>query len=113
MVTSSKKAKDDEKKQDQKPKKLPRHIAVMRLSAMGDVAMMAHTLRAFVEAYSDVRVTVVTRKLFVPFFEGLGVEVLEVDTTKGLRACGVCLVILGVVVRLTPLPICIPVCARG
>lgn len=88
MVTSSKKAKNDEKKQNQKPKKLPRHIAVMRLSAMGDVAMMAHALRAFVEAYSDVRVTVVTRKLFVPFFEGLGVEVLEVDTKsrhKGIK----------------------------
>lgn len=80
MLTNSKKSKNNETKQETKSKKLPQHIAVMRLSAMGDVAMMAHTLRAFREAYPSVRVTLVTRRLFAPFFEGLGVDILEVDT---------------------------------
>lgn len=80
MVTSSKKAKNNEKNKDSKPKKLPQNIAVMRLSAMGDVAMLAHTLRAFSEAYPSVRVTLVTRKLFAPFFAGLDVDIVEVDT---------------------------------
>lgn len=87
MLTKSKKEKNTPDSQDSKPKKLPQHIAVMRLSAMGDVAMMAHTLRAFTEAYPDVRVTVVTRKVFKPFFEWLNVDIVEVDTKgrhKGL-----------------------------
>jgi ADP-heptose:LPS heptosyltransferase len=47
------------------------HIAVMRLSAMGDVAMTVPVLRAFVNQYSDVKITVVSRAFFKPFFEGI------------------------------------------
>ncbi len=60
-------------------RKLPRHILVIRNSAMGDVAMVPHALRALREAYPDVRVTVLTRPLFKPFFAGLDVDFLEVD----------------------------------
>ncbi len=42
-------------------KKLPRHVAAIRLSAMGDVVMLAHTLRAFKAAYPDVKVSVAAR----------------------------------------------------
>ena len=34
-----------------KNKKLPRHLLVIRTSAMGDVAMLPHALRALKEAY--------------------------------------------------------------
>ncbi len=47
------------------------HIAVMRLSAMGDVAMTVPVLRAFVKQYPDVKTTVISRPFFKPFFEGI------------------------------------------
>ncbi len=47
------------------------HIAVMRLSAMGDVAMTVPVLRAFVKQYPNVAITVVSRPFFKPFFEGI------------------------------------------
>ena len=59
---------------------LPKHLLVMRNSAMGDVAMLPHAVRALTEAYPDLKVTVATRPLFRPFFAGLRVEFLEVDT---------------------------------
>lgn len=48
-----------------------KHILVMRLSAMGDVAMTVPVLRALVLQYSEVKVTVVSRAFFKPFFDGL------------------------------------------
>lgn len=69
-------------------KRLPRHVLAIRNSAMGDVAMLPHALRALREAYPDVRVTVLTRPLFKPFFAGLDVDFLEADFDgrhKGLR----------------------------
>ena len=47
------------------------HIAVMRLSAMGDVAMTVPVLRAFVNQYPEVKITVVSRPFFKPFFDGI------------------------------------------
>ena len=69
-------------------KKLPCHIALIRLSAMGDVAMLAHTVRAFQAVYPDVKLTIVTRRLFAPFFNGLNVDFLFADTKgrhKGVK----------------------------
>ena len=62
-----------------KNRALPRHLLVLRTSAMGDVAMLPHALRALMSAYPDLRVTVATRPMFKPFFEGLGVDFLDVD----------------------------------
>ena len=45
------------------------HIAVMRLSAMGDVAMMVPVLRAFVDQYPEVKITIISRPFFKPFFD--------------------------------------------
>lgn len=47
------------------------HIAVMRLSAMGDVAMTVPVLRALVKQFPEVQITVVSRPFFKPFFEGI------------------------------------------
>lgn len=49
----------------------PCHILVIRLSAMGDVAMTIPVLRAFLNQYPKVKLTVLTRPAFVPIFESL------------------------------------------
>lgn len=46
----------------------PTHILVIRLSAMGDVAMAVPVLRAFTKQYPDVKLTVLTREFFKPLF---------------------------------------------
>jgi ADP-heptose:LPS heptosyltransferase len=43
----------------------------MRLSAMGDVAMTVPVLRAFVKQYPEVKITVISRPFFKPFFDGI------------------------------------------
>ena len=43
----------------------------MRLSAMGDVAMTVPVLRAFVSQNPDIKITVVSRPFFKPFFDGI------------------------------------------
>lgn len=48
-----------------------KHILVFRLSAMGDVAMTVPVLRAFTAQYPDVKLTVVSRPFFKPFFNGI------------------------------------------
>lgn len=65
---------------------LPRHLLVIRTSAMGDVAMLPHALRALKAAYPDLQVTVATRAMFKPFFAGLDVGFLDVDTQGAHRS---------------------------
>ncbi|WP_035659392.1 glycosyltransferase family 9 protein [Flavobacterium seoulense] len=43
----------------------------MRLSAMGDVAMTVPVLRAFVKQYPTIKITVISRPFFKPFFDGI------------------------------------------
>ena len=45
------------------------HILVIRLSAMGDVAMTVPVLRAFSIQNPEVKITVVSRPFFKPFFD--------------------------------------------
>jgi ADP-heptose:LPS heptosyltransferase len=65
------------------------HIAVIRLSAMGDVAMTVPVIRAFVEQNPNVKITVVSRPFFKPFFNGIpNVNFFAVDVKgrhKGLK----------------------------
>lgn len=51
--------------------KQPKHILVIRFSAMGDVAMVVPVLRAFTQQYPEVKITVLTRKFFTPFFRDI------------------------------------------
>lgn len=59
------------------------HILVIRLSAMGDVAMIVPVLRTFTEKYPQMRITVLTKKSFAPIFNGMGnVEVVAAEVKK-------------------------------
>lgn len=60
-----------------------KHIIVIRLSAMGDVAMTVPVLRALLLQHPDVKVTVVSRAFFRPFFEGLPRTDFFAADTKG------------------------------
>jgi ADP-heptose:LPS heptosyltransferase len=65
-----------------------RHIAVFRLSALGDVAMLVPVLRALLNQFPDLRITVVSRPFFKPLFDGISqVTFYPIDLTnrhKGL-----------------------------
>lgn len=73
-----------------------KHIAVFRLSAMGDVAMVVPVIRLFVAQNPTVLVTVVSRPFFKPFFDDIkNVRFFAVDITnrhKGL--IGLCTLFL-------------------
>lgn len=59
------------------------HIVVIRLSAMGDVAMTVPVLRTFRAAYPDVKITVLTRKFFEPLFASIdNIQVYHADVEK-------------------------------
>ena len=58
----------------------PTHILVIRLSAMGDVAMIVPVLRVITQAYPEIKLTVVSRRLFAPLFADIPkVQFLEAD----------------------------------
>ncbi|MEZ4809863.1 MAG: glycosyltransferase family 9 protein [Allomuricauda sp.] len=63
-------------------------ILIIRLSAMGDVAMTVPIIRALTSKYPQLQFTVLTKKLFMPIFMGMErVAVYEADITnrhKGL-----------------------------
>lgn len=48
-----------------------KHIAVIRLSAMGDVAMTVPVLSALAKQYPEIEITVVSRPFFEPLFDGI------------------------------------------
>lgn len=61
----------------------PKHILVIRLSAMGDVAMTVPVLRALIQQHPEVKLTVVSRPFFKPFFDGIpNVHFFAVDLQK-------------------------------
>jgi len=64
----------------------------MRLSSMGDVAMTVPVLRALVQQYPELRVTVISRSFFKPFFDTIPqIHFVAFDpkkTHKGLLGLG-------------------------
>ena len=66
----------------------PQHILVIRLSAMGDVAMVVPVLRALTTRYPTLKISILTRGRFKSFFRDLEtVSILEAkveDDHKGL-----------------------------
>ncbi|MEK6451655.1 MULTISPECIES: glycosyltransferase family 9 protein [unclassified Myroides] len=60
-----------------------KHILIFRLSAMGDVAMTVPIVRALISQHKDIRVTVVSRPFFKPFFKGIDrVDFFPIDVKK-------------------------------
>ena len=58
----------------------PKHILVIRLSAMGDVAITVPILRQFTKQYPSVKLTILTREFYKPFFSDLpNVSVFAAD----------------------------------
>jgi len=56
------------------------HIVVFRFSAMGDVAMIVPVLKSVITQNTNVRVTIVSREIFKPFFEKIErVDFFSVD----------------------------------
>ena len=52
------------------PKPL-KHILVIRLSAMGDVAMAVPVIRALAKQHPNLKITVLTKELYKPFFRDI------------------------------------------
>ena len=60
--------------------KKPRSILIIRLSAMGDVAMTVPVVAALRRAYPGLRITVLTRGFFRPFFRDIdGIDFIVPD----------------------------------
>lgn len=60
-----------------------KHIAVIRMSAMGDVAMTVPVIRALAEQNPELKITVVSRPFFKPFFDGIpNVNFFAVDVKE-------------------------------
>lgn len=58
----------------------PKHILVIRMSAMGDVAMTVPVLRVLTQTYPDLKITVVSRPVFKPLFNDIpNLNFLEAD----------------------------------
>jgi ADP-heptose:LPS heptosyltransferase len=56
------------------------HILVIRLSAMGDVAMTVPVIRTLISTYPQLKITVLTRGFFAPMFKDIpNVSVYEAD----------------------------------
>ncbi|WP_051227735.1 glycosyltransferase family 9 protein [Gillisia sp. JM1] len=56
------------------------HILVIRLSALGDVAMLAPILRVVAATYPGLKITLLTRAFFTPIFKDIpNVSVYEAD----------------------------------
>ncbi len=57
-----------------------KHLLVIRLSAMGDIAMTVHVIAALVQQYPELKITVLTRAFFKPLFSQFSnVSIFEVD----------------------------------
>jgi ADP-heptose:LPS heptosyltransferase len=65
------------------------HILIIRLSAMGDVAMTVPVITALLQQYPHLRLTLLTKRTFAPIFDGLdNVQVYAADVKnrhKGLK----------------------------
>ena len=68
--------------------KKSKHILVIRLSALGDVAMSVPVIKALVKQNPEIKITILTRAFFRPLFEGLDnvqIFIADVDNEhKGL-----------------------------
>ena len=62
---------------------IPKHILVIRLSAMGDVAMTVPVISALINQYPHLKITVLTRAFFKPFFNDIKQVSVVIADVKG------------------------------
>lgn len=60
-----------------------KHLLVIRLSAMGDVAMTVPVLKEFQNTYPDIKVTVLTKGFLAPIFSQLPNVAIHMADVKG------------------------------
>ncbi len=60
-----------------------KHLLVIRLSAMGDVAMTVPVLKALLDSYPNLKITVLTKDFLRPIFEGMDNVSIHVADVKG------------------------------
>ena len=61
----------------------PQHILIIRLSAMGDVAMTVPVIRALVNQHPNCKITVLSKPFLKPLFEGISnVSFYEADVVR-------------------------------
>ncbi len=66
--------------------KEPRHILLMRFSALGDVAMTVPVVRNLLQQYPDLQVSFVSEPFMAPLFEGIDrLHFVGVSTKKEFR----------------------------
>lgn len=65
-----------------------KHILVIRLSAMGDVAMTIPVLLAFRRTYPEVAVSVLTKPFFAKILKPLGVHLIQAEVDKKHKGIG-------------------------
>src|SRR5210317_1769253 len=51
--------------------KLPSHLLIIRLSALGDVAMSVPVVIVLADTYPDLKITLISRPQFKPLFEDI------------------------------------------
>ena len=59
-------------------KRKPSHLLVVRLSALGDVAIMVPVLQAYAQANPDVQFTVAAPPLLEPLFQGMSLSLIHI-----------------------------------
>ncbi len=63
--------------------KLRKHILIIRLSSMGDVAMVSPVLRELLENNKNYKISVLTNFQFFPFFRAFNdVDLISFDKKK-------------------------------
>ena len=62
-----------------------KHILVIRLSSMGDVAMTVPVIFAFAQSNPKVRLTILTKKQFAPLFRDVNTATVILADFKGLH----------------------------
>ena len=66
-----------------------KHLLVIRLSAMGDVAMTVPVIKSLLDSYPNLRITVLTKEFLAPIFNGLdnvSVHIADVEARhKGVK----------------------------
>lgn len=58
------------------------HLLIIRLSALGDVAMLVPVVKALASQHSDIRITVLSQKFLQPLFEGIAGNVSFIGVDK-------------------------------